>query len=180
MIYIFKGRQRQYKTTTMCAAALYYHLYAGYKVEEICSNIRLYHENGEELTGYHYLSIKEMRLFVREMVERGYTHKLILIDEIDRVFPHRFWNKFQQTEALLGLWQDEKLFNIILGTTHIGKGIDLLLRESMQFEIFTKFDKVRRVVKLVVIDNLNQRLFRSTMPAVDLVQKLFNSWEPVR
>lgn len=180
MIYIIKGRQRQYKTTTMVAAALYYHTVVGYKVEEIYSNIRLYHENGEELAGYHYLTIREMRLFVREMVERGYTHKLIIIDEIDRVFPHRFWNKFQQTEALLGLWQDEKLFNIILGTTHVGKGIDLLLRESMQFEVFTKFDKIRRVVKLVVIDNLNHRLFKSTMPAVGLVHKLFNSWEPVK
>jgi hypothetical protein len=180
MIYIFKGRQRQYKTTTMVGAVLWYVLNGGYKTSEIYSNVRLYHDNGEELTEYHYLNIALMRQFVREMVERGYTHKLIVIDEIDRVFPHRFWNKYQQTEALLGLWQDEKLFNIVFGTTHVGKGIDLILRECMQFEIFTKYDKRRRAVKLVVIDNLNRKIIRSSMVNISLVQKLFNSWQPIK
>jgi len=178
MIYIFKGKQRQYKTTTMVAAALWYHL-RGYALSEIYSNIRLYHPNGEELKSYHYKNIAEMRLFVREMVEKGFQHIIVIIDEIDRVFPHRFWNRFGQTEALLGLWQDEKLFIIVMGTMHIGKGMDLLLRESMQVEVFTKFDKVNKVVKLVGVDTLNRRIFKDKMINVALVQKLFDSWKAV-
>jgi hypothetical protein len=178
MIYICKGKQRQYKTTTAVAIALYYHLH-GYALSEIYSDIRLYHESGEELKDYHYLTIQQMREFVRNMVEKGYQHLIILIDEIDRVFPHRFWNRFGQTEALLGLWQDEKLFHIIIGTMHVGKGMDLLLRESMQIEVFTRFDKVNKVVKLVGIDTLNRRIFKDSMVNVALVQKLFNSWKAV-
>jgi hypothetical protein len=179
MIHIFKGKQRKGKTTVLVGTALWYVLNAGYDVSEIYSNIRLFHPNGEELKTYHFLTISQMRLFVREMVEKGYRHKIIIIDEIDRVFPHRFWNKFGQTEALLGLWQDEKLFNIILGTTHIGKGTDLLIRESMQIEVFTEIDKPRDIVNLVVIDSLNQEIFDDVMYNARFVQRLFNSWDPV-
>jgi hypothetical protein len=178
MIYIFKGKQRQYKTTVMVAAALYYTQH-GYALSEIYSDIRLYHSDGEELKDYHYLTIPQMRIFVREMVEKGKRHIMLIIDEIDRVFPHRFWNRAGQTEALLGFWQDEKLFIIVLGTMHLGKGMDLLLRESMQVEIFTKHDRLNHVVKLVVVDTLNRRVFKSTMANIELVQKLFNSWDPV-
>lgn len=178
MIYIVKGRQRQYKTTTAVAIALWYHLH-GYALSEIYSTARLYHENGEELKDYHFLTIAEMRLFVRGMVEKHLQHLIVIIDEIDRVFPHRFWNRFEQTESLLGLWQDEKLFHILIGTMHVGKGMDLLLRESMQVEIFTKYDKVNHVVNLVIVDVLNRRVCKDKMLNIDLVQKLFDSRQPV-
>lgn len=178
MIYIVKGRQRQYKTTTAVAIALWYHL-RGYALSEIYSTARLYHENGEELKDYHFLTINQMRQFVRDMVEKHYQHMIVIIDEIDRVFPHRFWNKSGQTEALLGLWQDEKLFHVIIGTMHVGKGIDLLLREAMQVEIFTKYDKVNHVVKLSIVDLLNRRVVKDQMINVSLVQKLFDTRQPV-
>jgi hypothetical protein len=179
MIYIFKGKQRQYKTTAMIAAALWYHVRGGYALSEIYSNIRLFHPDGTELKDYHYLTIAEMRLFVRDMVGKGYRHIIIIIDEIDRVFPHRWWNKLGQSEALIGLWQDEKLFLVVLGTMHIGKGMDLLLRESMQIEAFTRLDKRTHTVKIVGIDTVNRRLFKSSMVDIDLVQKLFDSWKAV-
>jgi hypothetical protein len=180
MIYIVKGRQRRGKTTVAIGIAIEYVLHCGYKTSEIYSLVRLYKPNGEELQDYHFMTIREMRLFVLHMIEKDIRHVILLIDEIDRVFPHRFWNKLQQSEALLGLWQDEKLFIIIIGTAHVGKAIDKTIRESMQMEIIAEIDKPRQVINLGVIDILNKRVFAGVMGNVSLVQKCFNTRQPVK
>lgn len=179
MIYLVKGRQRKGKTTVAIGIALWYHLNANYPTSDIVSNVTLYKPNGEELREYKRVDIAGMRLFVREMVTKQHRHKILIIDEIDRVFPHRFWNMFQQTETLLGLWQDEKLFNVIIGTAHIGRSVDLLIRESMQIEVFADLDKFTNTVNLVVINALDQEIYDDCMFNARLVQDLFNSWEPV-
>jgi SpoVK/Ycf46/Vps4 family AAA+-type ATPase len=180
MITIVKGRQRKGKTTVAVAIALWLVMNAGYKTSEIYSVVRLFHPNGEELSDYHFMTIAQMRSFVREMIEKSYTHIILIIDEIDRVFPHRFWNRFEQTEALLGLWQDEKLFNWIIGTAHLGKSIDLLIRESMQIEIIAEIDKTNDLVNLVVMNALDLEIYPDVLYNARFVQKLFNSWQPVK
>jgi hypothetical protein len=180
MIYLVKGKQRRGKTTSAIAIALWYVMNGGYAVNEIYSNCRLYNSAGEELKTYHYLTNAQMRLFVRIMVEKAITHVIIIIDEIDRVFPHRFWNKFEQTESLIGLWQDEKLFNIIIGTAHAGKAVDALIRESLHFEVIANIDKRRKVIDLDVIDTGELETYVYELNHIELVQKLFDTRQPIR
>lgn len=133
-----------------------------------------------ELEDYHYLRNKNMVQFIHVMVTKGVKHRIILIDEIDRVFPHRFWQDREQTETLLGLWQDEKLFNYIIGTAHLGLGIDKQIRESMQVEVITDIGIKGKTVNCTVMNALDMEIFQDTMSQVPLVQRLFYSWEPVK
>ncbi len=132
-----------------------------------------------ELDTYHYLTNINMRKFMGNVVKNGLKHKIILIDEIDRVFSHRFWHDREQTESLLGLWQDEKLFNYIIGTAHIGKAIDTLIRESMQVEIITQSEQKGAAIRLNIINKLKVKRVTKFMVNIPLIQKLFYSWEAV-
>lgn len=133
-----------------------------------------------ELQEYHYLRNKQMLQFFTAMVTKGLKHRIIFVDEIDRVFPHRFWQDREQTEALLGLWQDEKLFNYIIGTAHLGLGIDKTIRESMQIEIITEKGVKGKTANLTVLNALDMEIFDDSMENVEFVQRLFYSWEPVK
>jgi Cdc6-like AAA superfamily ATPase len=215
MIVIFKGRQRQYKTTSAVATVLELVLRYGYETSDIVSNIHLFKpivnenlpamassyinnpENYErdvleslvnhclrnqvrELENYHYLRNSMMVKFISRMVNKGLKHRIILIDEIDRVFPHRFWQDKVQTEALLGLWQDEKLFNWIIGTAHLGLGIDKQIRESCQIEIISECGIKGKTVDLTVFNALDMDIFGETLENIPLVQRIFYSWEAVK
>jgi len=179
MIILVKGRQRTGKTTVVIGIGLYLVLECGYSTSDIVSNIRLYHEDGTELKEYYYLTNKQMKLYVKIMVEKGLKHKIIIIDEIDRVFSHRFWSNKEQAEALLGLWQDEKLFNWIIGTAHLGRSVDNLIRESCQIEIIAEIDKPANVVDLTILNALDLNVYEDVMYNARLVQSLFKSWDPV-
>lgn len=187
MIYIIKGRQRKGKTTV--AVGLCLHLvtrgfgfgddYRQYDVSDIVSNFRLYKPDGSELETYHYVTSKQMRLFMRKMVEQGISNKIILIDEIDRVFSHRFWQKNEQSETLLGLWQDEKLQNIVIGTCHVGRSIDLLIRQCMHALFMVKQDKVRQTIRIININVADRQISTWLMRNVRTIQTLFKTREPV-
>lgn len=189
MIHIIKGRQRKGKTTLLVGKVLDLNIHGRaqpgepvykYPLSSIYSNLRLYRPDGSELPEYHYMKNKEIRQFVKTMVEDGLHHIIIIVDEIDRVFPHRFWNSKEQTEALLGLWQDEKLFVEFFGTAHIGKGIDLIIRESMQFEyIVLELNRKANRLYYKVINILDRRVYDGTMYNLKLVQSLFKTRLPI-
>lgn len=179
MIIIIKGAQRVGKSTVGVGLVLHCHLFLGYELVDINANTHLYRPDGSDLPDYTYLTNVEMRNKVGEMVKNGMRRKIFYIDEIDRVFPHRFWNRFGQSEALLGLWQDEKLENIIIGTTHKGKGIDLMIRESMHYEIFVELDKSTGIADLDIISVNDMELLYFQMFNVPLIQALFKTREAI-
>lgn len=96
-----------------------------------------------------------MRSYVKKMVEQGVKHKIIFIDEADRVFPARFWQRPEQTNALVGLWQDYKLFNYIIYTAHRGTGIDVILREVTQIELEPEYDSKNDCIPFTIYNGLD-------------------------
>lgn len=109
----------------------------GYDFGEVVANLKLKFpvENKP-----HCINNKQMKKYIQDMVTNGLEHKIIIIDEADRVFPARFWHKPEQTEALIGLWQDFKLFNYIIWTGHADTGVDLVLRSVTQMELTPEYD----------------------------------------
>lgn len=200
MIILIKAKQRKGKTTV--AVAIVYWLVnilklimrqrlesvrtllpaniesIGYKTSEIHSNIRLYQPDGTELKEYHYYATpNEMRAFVRRMIAEKIRHIILLIDEIDAVFSHRFWQKQEQQETLIGLWRDEKAFNVIIGTCHVGASVDLIIREAMAKECVVQIDKLNDCVDMVVINDRDREMHTARLNHVRFIQTLFNSWE---
>lgn len=191
MIYIIKGRQRVGKTTLSTLLAAKYVRDFDYKLDDTTANYHLYKSFSQKIElprrtelagsgGYLYVTNLGMRAAVKQMVHDGATRKIYLIDEIDRVFSHRFWSDKAQAETLLGLWQDEKLENVIIGTCHVGRSIDILIRQSMQYELVV-LKQIGDVMVFGMIDILNHRPATIwTASGTHMVQDKFNTREPVK
>lgn len=169
-----KGRQGTGKTLTMIALMKWLCLYRGYAPSECIGNITI------DAPGYTKLNNHSMRGYLKSMLTRGIRHKVILIDEIDRVFPGRFFSSPEQIETLVGLWQDEKLFSWIIYTEHSAEaGIDKILRDSAQIIVVPGLDKKRDVLDIKGINMIKLCRFKfSARPASKLYDD-YDRWELV-
>jgi hypothetical protein len=160
MIVAFKGRQDCGKTAAMVGTTIELLHKHGYSHNDVVSNVYL---KGKEFSGYTLLDNKELKKYVHDMCKEGYKHHIILIDEIDSVFPHRFWQQKGQTDALLGLWQDVKLFNWVLYTAHLGLGVDKLIRECTQICVLPQFNRSTDSIELEIIDGLDLIVYNDAL-----------------
>lgn len=173
MIIGHKGAQDQGKTLVMVRTAIWLMAYGGYHPSECYGNVDI------DIDGYHFLSSDDMVDLLTRMVKEEVRHKVILLDEVDRIFPHRFWSSKEQTNALLGLWQDVKLFNYILWTAHLGGAVDLLLRECTQITVIPKYDKLADCVNAEIISNVDMRVASVVFDTASATFPLYNRWAPV-
>ena len=109
------GWQGSGKTLTMVAATYELAYSLGPLGYQVVGNVAL------PRIKHRLLDVQGLRLWVGVMVRQHVSKSIVLIDEIDRVFPARFWGDREQSESLIGLWQDEKLGNYILYTAHRGR-----------------------------------------------------------
>ena len=176
MIVGFKARQGRGKTASMVATLLDLIGRWGFSASEAVGNVSV------NLDGFTKLNNKLLREYVAEMCHKGFKHKIILIDEIDRVFPARFWQQKEQTETLLGLWQDEKLFNWILYTAHLGKAIDKIIRDCTQIVVIPEYSKLDDTIFLTVINGLELTVSSDTIYPVSSLwtpKLIYDRWEVV-
>ena len=99
--------------------------FGGYAPFECCGNQTI------KIEGFRKYNNAQLVAMLKVMVHEHVTHKVINVAEADRAFPPRFWQDKKQTEALLGLWQDEKLGIQFVYDTHYG-GVDKMLRQAAQ------------------------------------------------
>lgn len=88
------------------------------------------------------LSKSGIRNYFGKLVIEEHRNEIILLDEVDTVFSHRFWQKGQQSEQLLDAFQDEKLNLLIISTSHMGRGFDLLLRDACRLIMIPTMNKL--------------------------------------
>lgn len=136
MIIGIRAFQDKGKTALAVGIAKELVFHHGYSFSEVIANLHL-----SRWPGSHCLSNKQMQVFIQRMVTRGLRHKIVILDEADRLFPARFWNKAEQSEALIGLWQDYKLFNCIIYTAHEGTSVDVILRSVTQIELVPEYSE---------------------------------------
>jgi hypothetical protein len=140
------------KTALAIAIALELCLNHGYSFSEIHANLPLNFPIDDKSHLYDNIGLRK---YIHNMVENGERHKIVIIDEADRVFPARFWQKPEQTEALIGLWQDYKLFNYVIYTAHGGTGVDVVLRQVTQIELEPDYDPVTNSIPFVIYNAID-------------------------
>lgn len=141
----------------------------GYRQDDVVGNISFL-----DMPEAHSINNTSMKKYIGAMVTKGLKHKIILMDEADRLFPARFWNKPDQTETLIGLWQDYKLFNTIITTSHEGTGVDVILRSVAQIEMNPYYVPSE--------DRIYYRVYNATKGIkytdhVDNVSRIFKSYD---
>jgi hypothetical protein len=149
-----RGWQDTGKTALALGSMLELLRFHGYQPDEVIANLKI------NIPGVHCVTNAQLRFYLKMMVEKESRHKIIIIDEADRVVPARFWHDVEQTMSLLGLWQDEKLFNRVFWTAHQGTSVDLNLRNTTQIELEPYFyNPVKDEIPFTVYNALDGRVF---------------------
>jgi hypothetical protein len=134
-IYKYIGGQDCGKTSLMVKAAIYDHYVLKYNHPgEQFGNLHL------DLKHYTYLPSEGIIELMAVMLRRKWLHKCLYIDEADRVLSPYWWFKEEQQDAVLGSWQDIKMYNIIRYTTHFGD-VNIMLRRATQRVVLPHFFK---------------------------------------
>jgi len=147
----------------------------GYRPDDVIVNFALH------IHGCHCINNKEMKDYIRKTVKTGIKHKIIGITETDRVFPARFWQDKEQSETLLGFWQDVKLFNQVYWDAHIGTGVDVMLRDTRQRAYIPKYDKFKDLINYTMIDGYTMRIYKGlrVLNVSKTVFPYYNRWEVI-
>lgn len=78
--------------------------------------------------------------------------KIILIDEIDGLYPQWTHNDKAMREELHGTYQDEHLQNWLFCTTHKPDNFNKILRDACEVTILPKIHEDTNTIEFVVID----------------------------
>lgn len=174
-----RGWQDTGKTALALGSMLELLFRHGYEPNEVIANLQI---DDKKLPGVHCINNNQMRQYLTQMVEREVRHKIIIIDEADRVVPARFWHDREQTMALLGLWQDEKMFNRVFWTAHQGTSVDINLRNTTQIELEPYFyNPVTDEIPFTVYDALDGLVFDDVLSNVSkLIFPIYDRWGVIK
>lgn len=148
----------------------------GYRPDDVIVNYAL------KIPGCHCLNNQQMREYIKKTVTTGIKHKIIGITEADRVFPARFWHDKEQSETLLGFWQDVKLFNQVFWDSHVGTSVDVLLRETRQRAYIPDYDKLRDCINYTMIDGYTHKVYKGlrVLNVSKSVFPYYDRWEVIK
>jgi len=158
------------KTLTAVAMVKYFILERGYDPREVYANFEI------RYPGCHALTSEGIRQLIGQIMHLGWRHKIIVIDEANTVFPARLWGDKERTKELLSLWQDVKMFHKIIYTSHIGRAVDLLLRQATDFDIIPWIDRQEDCVNLRVINGVDLDKTSICIPNASSYYKDYNRW----
>jgi len=161
------------KTLGMVCLIIHLITECGYDPSEVWTNFPLY------VPGVHRLDNTLMRMKVSEMTHLATRHQIFAFDEVDSIYPARYWQNKHHTEELLKLWQATKLENWVIGTEHEGSGLNKLWREAVQIMVTPTYYQSTDSLRLDVIDgvDLNPYVVRE-VENVSRFFGIYNRWQP--
>jgi len=167
--------QNKGKTLTLVHTLAELLMNGGYSPKEVAGNLTI------RMRGYTKYKNEELRAYIEDMLKNEVRHKVVLIDEVDGVYPARFWNRGRQTEQLLGLWQDFKLFNWFIMTGHIGNaGSDLIVRAAATVYIEPTYIKGEDKIYINGYDKRSRSPFYQTIHPASAMFPFYKRWEPIK
>lgn len=170
MITSWQSIQDQGKTLCAVAQAVQLVRKGSYQPEEVYGNVSL------AMPGSHFLCSDDMRQLMGDIVRQGRRHLILLIDEINRVYPARFWSDKERTMELLTIWQDIKSFMQIIYTTHVGNSVDLLVREATQFVMVPRYFPAQDLVRIYSINGLDMKPGKWYLQPASSIFKEYDRW----
>jgi ATPase family associated with various cellular activities (AAA). len=132
------------------------------QVPEVYSYDRIYANYHLLYPGSHYLTNKEMKLQLRRMfgtLENGgemqtgqWDNTIVLIDEIDGLYPQWGHGDKEAQKDLSGAYQDEKMHVQMYCTTHKPNNFNKILRDAAEVIAIPDYDKAEDTIYIKFID----------------------------
>lgn len=137
-VHKYIGGQDCGKTSLMVIDAIYDHYVLGHnKPGEQFGNLHL------DLKNYTYLPSGGLLELMKVIIQKKWVHKCLYFDEADRTLMPYKWFDDELQDAVVGCWQDVKMYNIIRYTTHYGDVLIMLRRATQRVIVphyFKEFD----------------------------------------
>jgi len=130
-----KGMQDAGKTSLAVKAIVWHIEHNGFAPQEVESTVEI------RIPGVKFLYVDKALNALDRMVAPESYHKILFLDEADSYLGHRDWEDKKQYKRLKGLWQDQKRFNWCYWTSHVGNGVDKMLREMTEIILMPKYYK---------------------------------------
>lgn len=172
----FEGSADIGKTCAMVATALELVNFLGYKGEEVHANFWV------DIKGAHQYDNAGMRQFIRDLFKYEYRHKIVMVDEIDAMYPSRAFADKLQIDEVLKLNQMTKTENWFMFTRHLGSAIDKIIRDCTNVSVSPLYNPVEDKIELEVLDGvdcLEELILREICPASE-VFKRYKRWQPIK
>ena len=131
-------------------------------VPEVYSFDRIYANYHLVYPGAHYLKNKDMKLQLRkmfakeedggEMVSGKWDNTIVLIDEIDGLYPQWGHGDAEARKDLSGVYQDEKMHVQMYCTTHKPNNFNKIMRDASTVIAIPDLDKFEDTLYVKFID----------------------------
>lgn len=92
-----------------------------------------------DLKGYTFVDDERLVWEMERGFERKALHRIYIIDDASNVFPARGYSDKRQSKILRNIWLNRKLFTYYFVTDHLGRTVDLILDEAVDFMIIPRF-----------------------------------------
>lgn len=162
------------KTLAMVATIVELIGRCGYVGDDVHANMEI------RIPGVHQYDNAGIRLYLREVLKMGVRHKIIVMDEIEGIFPARAFKDKLQTSDLNGLWQMTKMEHWLLFTCHKGTVIDKIIRDCTQISVEPEYDEETDILRMDIINGVDNEegIVREVFPASE-VMPLYDRFAPV-
>jgi hypothetical protein len=157
-IYRLVATQGQGKNLAMVGMTAYFVT----NFPDIYSYDRVYANFHTLFPGAHYLTNKEMKVFIRKVfasVENGgemssgeYDNIIILVDEIDGLYPQWGHGDKECQRDLSGVYQDEKMHIQMFCSTHREENYNKIIRDASLIYTKVKLNKATDTLTVHFID----------------------------
>lgn len=126
---------------------------------------------GKYSVGYTVRKGEKLHQYLWDMTHKPYTHKIVIIDEIDSEFPARFFASREQTEIALRMWHVQKLDNFVLMSSHLGNSTDLIYHLASHYLIYPTAPSFEtNSMDFIMVSNLE--LWTSELVAHDVIKTM--------
>lgn len=99
-------------------------------------------------------------------------HKIVIVSEIDREFPSRFFASKEQTEIALAMWEMQKIGSYFLMDSHLGTSTDLIFHLGSHYLIYPQYPNWEtQTMDFCLIDNLRMECFENLI-AFDIIKTM--------
>lgn len=160
--------------SSLVASLVFNFLRRGYEERDLIANCMF-----PLFGGYRKVDNKGMIRFLREFVEKGERNKIIVCEEIDKVFAARLWSGKEQTETATNIWHMRKMGNQFIYTSHLGKVTDVIVRNEVNICYMPEYDERRNQLRVAVLDADYNEVGRCMLSNVSKYFNMFESYEPI-
>lgn len=169
----FIGIQGAHKTHSLVMALCELVTSYGFKPENCRGNVDI------NIPGFKFMRNLDLRQYIRSVYldigQHDLTEQIIVVDEIEQVLPARGFKNDEQTKLATGFWQDEKMDNVTLYTSHPGVApTDAILRAATQISVIPSYDEDIDTVYWTIVNGNYMELFDRELHGASWFYHLYN------